>query len=241
MPLDAAIPAHRAFVAGATGYTGRAVVRELRNRGIAVTAHVRPDSPRLDEWRERFSRLGASSDSTSWSPAEIRRTLLRLRPTLVFALLGTTRARAKRAGTGAKEAYMTVDFELTRMLIEASSAVQPPPRVVYLSSLGASEGSRSAYLLARVRAERTLRESGVPFTIARPSFITGADRDESRPLERAGAFVTDLGLAVAGALGMRSLRERYRSTTAPKLARSLVRLALDPSASNRAIEGAELH
>ena len=33
-----------AFVAGATGYTGREVVRLLAERGVRTLAHVRPDS-----------------------------------------------------------------------------------------------------------------------------------------------------------------------------------------------------
>ena len=34
------------FVVGATGYTGREVVRLLREKRIPTVAHVRPDSPR---------------------------------------------------------------------------------------------------------------------------------------------------------------------------------------------------
>ena len=40
-----------AFVAGATGFTGREVVRLLVERGVPAVAHVRPDSPRLEEWK----------------------------------------------------------------------------------------------------------------------------------------------------------------------------------------------
>ncbi len=48
---------------GATGYTGRAVVSELRERGFEVVAHVRPDSTQLDEWRSRFAQLGFGLES----------------------------------------------------------------------------------------------------------------------------------------------------------------------------------
>ena len=60
----------RAFVAGATGYTGRAVVRELTDRGLECIAHVRPDSPRLEEWRRVFTAMGATFDCTPWGDAE---------------------------------------------------------------------------------------------------------------------------------------------------------------------------
>jgi hypothetical protein len=73
--------------------------------------------------------------------------------------------------------------------------------------------------------------------IARPSFITGPDRDESRPAERLGAAVVDALAAPARLFGGRRLADRYRSTTAAELAAALVRLAADPAAAGRVLEG----
>jgi nucleoside-diphosphate-sugar epimerase len=87
----------RAFVAGATGYTGRAVVAELIRRDVAVTAHVRPDSARLAEWRTRFESLGADVDTSAWRDADMTAALRAHRPTVVYALLGTTRRRMRHA------------------------------------------------------------------------------------------------------------------------------------------------
>jgi uncharacterized protein YbjT (DUF2867 family) len=231
-----------AFITGATGYVGREVVRELVHRGGRAVAHVRPDSSRVAEWRERFARVGAETDTTPWSAEAMAATLARLAPTHVFALLGTTRARMRQAAsrTGAVESYVesyeTVDYGLTSLLLRASVAAGSTPRFIYLSSAGVSGTTGNAYLAARWRAEQELRASGLPYVIARPSFITGPDREERRPLERAGAAAVDVALAVAGALGGRHVRERYRSTTAPVLARALVRLALDPAPANRVVE-----
>ena len=55
-----------AFVAGATGYTGREVVRQLAGEGGRVIAHVRPDSGRRDDWQQRFTAMGAEVDFTPW-------------------------------------------------------------------------------------------------------------------------------------------------------------------------------
>ena len=52
----------RAFVAGATGLTGRFVVEELVRRGVEVHAHVRSDSPRLAEWRARAAGIVTDRD-----------------------------------------------------------------------------------------------------------------------------------------------------------------------------------
>jgi nucleoside-diphosphate-sugar epimerase len=208
--------------------------------GVRVVAHVRPDSSRLDEWRQRFGELGAEVDTTVWELGAMTETMARLLPTHVFALLGTTQKRARGAGMDARQAYESIDYGLTRLLLDAVVAAGLRPRFVYLSSAGVSESSRSPYMQARVRAEAAIRESGVPYTIARPSFITGADRDDSRPMERVGAAVVDGLLAGASLLGGKRLRQRYASTSNAVLARSLVRLAWDGEARDRVIEGAAL-
>jgi nucleoside-diphosphate-sugar epimerase len=230
-----------AFVAGATGYTGREVVRILAGTGAAVTAHVRPDSPRLGEWKRRFEAQGAVVDTTQWQEEAMRETLARLRPDRIFALLGTTKARVREAAArGGRDSYETVDFGLTALLIRAAVDAGIKPRFVYLSAAGVKRGGRSAYYRARWEAETLLRESGLPFTIARPSFITGPGRDDRRPLERAGAAVVDAGLSLAGLLGGRRLQERYRSTTSRALAAALVRLAGDTGAEGKIAESEDL-
>ncbi|MCC6748133.1 MAG: NAD(P)H-binding protein [Deltaproteobacteria bacterium] len=231
-----------AFVAGATGYTGHEVVRALRRRDLRTLAHLRPDSPRRAEWVERFLDLGAEPDLTPWVLEAMTETFARARPTHLFALLGTTRARGRAAEADHRgaESYETVDYGLTALLIDAARAAELAPRFIYLSAAGVTPTSRTGYYAARARAEQKLSESGLPYLIARPSFITGPDREESRPAERLGARVADSALALAGLLGGTRLASRYRSTTAAVLAESLVRLALDPAATNRVIESEEL-
>ena len=172
----------------------------------------------------------------------MRERLRAIRPDLVFALLGTTRARARnRAGTSARpETYDAIDYGLTSLLLRAVADGDPRPRFVYLSAIGAREDTRNAYLRARGRLETELRESGIPFTIARPSFITGDDREEPRPAERMAARLADAVLAIAGAVGGRTLRERYRSMTGTELASALVAVALSPDAANRSLDAGEL-
>lgn len=229
-----------AFVAGATGYTGRAVVEQLVARGVETVAHVRPDSSSRDTWTRRFDEQGARVDTTAWALPALTATLERLAPTLVFALLGTTRARARREGRGAVAAYEAIDYGLTVMLREAAASCGHAPRFVYLSSAGLRDGTRNPYMAVRVRVERELRAGTLPYTIARPSFISGSDRDESRPAERVGAAMADGLLGVLGALGGEQLRDRYQSMTNVELARGLVRVALDPAGEGRTVEGEEL-
>jgi uncharacterized protein YbjT (DUF2867 family) len=230
-----------AFVAGATGYTGREVVRILLERGVRTVAHVRPDSPRAEEWRNRFEADGAAVDSTPWDDAAMTRTLTALQPTHVFSLLGTTRARRRAsAERGRTESYESVDYELTATLIRASLASGSRPRFVYLSSLGVREHTSNPYLVARWRAESVLRASGLPYTIARPSFITGPDRDESRPAERVAAVVANVVGGVARVLGAGRLAGSVTSLTGAELAAGLVRHAFDAASEGATLSSEEL-
>jgi uncharacterized protein YbjT (DUF2867 family) len=204
-------------------------------------AHVRPDSSRVEEWRQRFETAGAAVDTTPWHDEEMMRTLLSLQPTHVFALLGTTRARRRAAGAHRdEESYEAIDFGLTAMLIRAAVASGSRPRFVYLSSLGVQEHTTNPYLVARWRAESLLRASGLPFTIARPSFITGPGREESRPLERVSAAVVDVLAGAARIVGAGRLAGRVQSLTGAELAEGLVRHAFDPASEHVTLGAEEL-
>ncbi len=215
----------KAFVAGATGYTGQNVVQQLREQGIECVAHVRPTSSRLDEWTQKFEALGAVVNSADWELDAMTAALKDLAPTHVFFLIGTTRARAKR-NNDPDETYMSVDYALASMMIKACVASGHNPKFIYLSSLGVTESAPSAYLKARFLAESELVVSGLPYIIARPSFITGEDRDEDRPMERIGSAVADGALGVLGALGMTTTRDRYQSLSGAELAEGLIHWAL---------------
>src|SRR5687767_5807051 len=190
----------KAFVAGATGYTGRSVVSELRAAGVQTWAHVRPDSSRLGEWRARFEAIGAVVDTTPWEERAFKARLAELRPDLVFALLGTTRARARAAAADAS--YEAIDYGLTALLLRATHGGAPHARFVYLSAIGVSGPSRNPYMDVRWRIEQEVLRSGIEYVITRPSFITGADRDEHRPGERAAALVVNGALQMLGAIGL---------------------------------------
>lgn len=227
-----------AFVAGATGYTGRALVGELRSRGIATAAHVRPDSPDLPRWRDQFETAGAVVDTTPWDERALTDTLSRIAPAAIFGLLGTTRSRMRRSG--GRDSYQTVDYGLSAMLLRAARRGAPHARFVYLSSAGVGPSARGQYLRVRWRLEEEIRASGIAWTIARPAFITGADREESRPLERILGTTIDVALRVAGALGAAGVRDRYSSLTAAELARGLAEAAFSPEAEGKVLTADQL-
>lgn len=215
------------FVAGATGYTGREVVRECVARDLRTVAHVRPDSSRLSDWRARFEGMGAEVDTTPWTLPSIKATLEQLAPTQVWALVGTTKSRGKGGGStsAVADTYEAVDYGLSVLLLEAALACGSSPRFVYLSAMGADGRPANAYMDVRKRVEAAVRGSGLPFMFARPAIVSGPDREESRPTERAASRVLDAGLGLLGALGAKQLVQRYASFTGGELARAMVALA----------------
>jgi len=224
----------RAFVVGATGLTGRFVVAELCARGMAVTAHVRPDSSRLEEWRTHFEGLGATVDTTPWEKGAMMQRFENEVPDLVFLLLGTTKKRARRGGGD----YEEVDYGMTVMAIDALCQ-RGETGVVYLSSLGVKDGVRSAYMLARWRVEEHLRASGLAYLIARPSFIVG-DRDEPRMMEHVGSAVADGVFWSVGLFGAKKSRNRLSSIRGEDLANGLVREAIDAELTGRIVYSDDL-
>jgi hypothetical protein len=196
-----------------------------------TVAHVRPDSSNLEDWRRRFQSVGARVDSTAWARDDIHATLQRLQPSNVYALLGTTRARGKQgSGSAVRDDYEAVDYGLSIMLLEAAVACKSRPRFVYLSAMGADGRAVNTYMEVRQRVEAAVLDSGLPYLIARPGFITGDDRDDDRITERVAARISDGLLAGLGVLGAKRLRARYTSLTGTQLGAALVELGCAPGA-----------
>ncbi len=234
------------FVLGATGYVGSAVVERLAESAHlgAVVAHVRPGSARADLAIARCAALGPKVH-VNRAPLEagpLGDSLERWTPTHLFLCHGTTAKRARSEDLAAP--YEAIDVGLTRLLVDAALAQAPEPdlgpRVVHLSSVGASPSSRSPYLAARGRAEGIVRDSGLPFTICRAPLLTGPDRDEHRPGEVWGRRLLDPLLLALGAIGLGDLRDRYRSMDASECAAGLVRSGFHYMTINRIVESDEL-
>lgn len=233
VPEVDAPPEERVLVIGATGYTGQALVEQLSQRASAqVWAHVRPDSPALSQWEARVQPWENVELSTAaWSDAAMRAELERVAPTHIFLLLGTTKARGRGPQTSAiADTYEAVDYGLTHLVLQANLSTPAPARIIYLSSLGVSPKTTNPYLKVRARIEAQLQAASPSWVSVRPSFISGPDRQESRPLERVSAIAATPLLRLAGALGARRYYERYRPRTGAELAALLIACAFDPTA-----------
>lgn len=235
------------LVIGATGYVGLETVRAAAatEHVQRVFAHVRPSS----QGRQRLEAgldLGTGRIQLEECPLEEKALddlLRRIGPTHIFLCHGTTAKRARREGV-AGDPYEAVDVEITRRVVTAAARVEGDPglgpRIVYLSSMGASATARSPYLAARGRSEDLLRASGLPFTLCRAPLITGPDRPERRPGEIWARRLLDPMLRVLGFFGMRRLNGRYASMDAEEVAEGLLRSGFHYMTINRAVLGDEL-
>jgi uncharacterized protein YbjT (DUF2867 family) len=226
-----------AFVLGATGFVGREVVRQLCVRGTKTYAHVRPDSKQLAEWQSKLGALGAEVDTTTWDATAMAARWREIKPAQVYICIGTTRSKAKSDAIEGN-IYEKVDYGLTKIAVDAARASEVSPRIVYLSAVGADPSARSPYLAWRGKAEEVVKSSGLPWVMARPSFITG-ERDENRMGENAAAIASNGLLAVVGVFGGKKLRDRYRSTSPDVLASALIRIAEAPE-HDCIVDGADL-
>jgi uncharacterized protein YbjT (DUF2867 family) len=136
--------------------------------------------------------------------------------------------------------YLAVDLALTQAGIAAARPLEPPPRLVYLSSMGAAPGARGAYLRSRWKAEDMVRTSGLPWTICRAPLVSARGRDEARPLERLAEPVLAAASGLLRALGLSHAAERLRPTSAAELAHGLVHAAHNYTTIGRVLEAEEL-
>ncbi len=196
------------FVAGSSGATGRHVVPLALADGVSVLAHLRPKAGRLPDAQHAVFEL---SDTPALVDA--------LRScTTILQLIGTIRRRFAAGDT-----YETSDVGTTRALVDAGRQAGID-HVVLLSSVGAGYPI-GAYLQAKAAAERLVQESGLPWTIFRPSaFIS----EEQKPPP---------GFAIlTRALGLR----RFQPIALGALAAGLLRSAKERAPLGVVLEGEEL-
>lgn len=146
----------RILVAGATGYIGRHVVRELVGRGHAVVSLVRQPPGRLPGHLEGSElRFGQVCD-----PASLARDGLRgERFDVAVSCL------ASRTG-GIADAWQ-VDYRATRNVLDA--ARKAGVRHFILLSAICVQRPRLAFQHAKLAVERELRDGGLDWTIVRPT------------------------------------------------------------------------
>lgn len=149
-------------VTGASGFVGRAVVRELLSRGHSVRSLVR------DRVKAR-EVLPAPSDTHTLVVGDVLdpRVMgeLTARCTAVIHLIGIIRERPPAT-------FQRMHVDATAAAIAAAKGAGVK-RYLHMSSLGASDNGGTAYRTTKYQAERLVRASGLDWTIFRPGMIHG--------------------------------------------------------------------
>ena len=204
----------RIFVAGSTGATGRTLMRLASERGLGdrVVPHLRPRGP--------ATRSASPPDGAIVLDLADAEGLATALPgfTTVVQLIGTMRKRFAAGDT-----YESSDIGTTRELV-AAAVRAGVDHVVLLSSVGAGK-PMGAYLQAKARAEAIVQQSGLAYTIFRPSAFYG---EGHRGIPGAKT--------VLSALGWR----RYEPIAVDALAAAILHVALTRAPLGVALEGQPL-
>jgi NADH dehydrogenase len=166
----------RVAVTGATGFVGRQVVRELVARGHRPVCLVRDRERFLEQARslgeERLEAVGgdlfddqALQEVTTGSEA-------------VIHLVGIIFEHPLRGQT-----FQRIHVEATRRMLDAARAAGIR-RFLHMSALGTRPRAVSEYHRTKWAAEGLVRESGLDWTIFRPSIIHGPDGEFMRMMRR---------------------------------------------------------
>jgi nucleoside-diphosphate-sugar epimerase len=156
----------KVFVTGASGFVGRAVVKELLGRRYLVHALVnRRPVAGTDELVKTCS--GGLFDSSALAEG-IRGCAA------VIHLVGILTENADEGVT-----FERVHVEGTRRMV-AGATQAGVRRFVHMSALGSRPGAPTEYHRTKFEAEQIVRQSGLDWTIIRPSLIHGPGSDFMR-------------------------------------------------------------
>jgi uncharacterized protein YbjT (DUF2867 family) len=200
----------KVLVTGATGFVGPKIVAALKDRGLDVRVLARRP--------ERSAGLGV----------EVVRGDVTDPPSLAVAVAGCTHVIHLVAIIRGRPAdFERVMTEGTRNLVAAAQAADVT-RFVLMSALGTSEHGTVPYYRAKWNEERAVIDSGLEYTIFRPSFVFG----------RGGAlptFVQQVKLSpVVTVIG--DGKQRSQPIAVEDVASAFALAVDDPRAANRTFE-----
>ncbi len=200
----------RLFIAGGTGATGRVLVREATARGHELVLHVRPQSAEK-------SPLGKDPRAKIFDLLDHAALTAALRGSDVcISLVGTMKKRFAAGDT-----YETSDIGSARALT-AAAVEAGVPRFLLLSSVGA--GGTGAYLKMKGECERIVKDSGLRYTIFRPSvLVSPKDADLGHHGKRDDQPAMDLAMRALGVLpGLRGFSDDYKPIGIDVLVRTML-------------------
>ena len=149
----------KVFVDGATGFVGTNVIEELVARGIEVSALVHSGSVKVE------SDLVVETRGGLFEPAALAAAMAKCNA--VIHLVGIIEEKPSKGIT-----FEKMHVEGTRVVLEAAKKAGIE-RYVHMSALGSRANAVSEYHKTKYAAEQLVKESGLTYTVFRPSMIHG--------------------------------------------------------------------
>ncbi len=209
-------------IAGISGYTGLRVLPHLERDARLL---LRPSTAKRAPWKDDPRSVAVDLLDES----ALEKALANIES--IVCLVGTTKAQFAPARDGEHAVnYDTVDIGIPRALANAGKRAGAK-RFVLLSSYGI-EKSPGAYPAAKREAEAAVKDSGLAWSILRPSFIAGPGRAAGRVLDVLWAPMR---------LFARGFVDDIRSIDVEVLARAVLAVARSGEWDGRILEGRELH
>ena len=154
------------LVAGGTGFIGSAIVAELLNRGEEVAVLGRSEEKIRKRWGDRVEARAADVSH----PETLAGAYTRVDTAINAVQFPSSPIEVPRKGWTFEE----VDYKGTRHQVDAAKAAGVK-RFVYLSGVGAAPGAEKHWFRYKWMAEQHLQQSGLEWTIVRPTWVFGPD------------------------------------------------------------------
>jgi NADH dehydrogenase len=169
----------KVFITGATGFLGFHVVSRFQRQGYQVTAWSRSKATaeRLEKATGATVHVGQFNDHKALVDASKG-------SIAIIHLVGAI------SETGAPS-FEETHIASTQAIIAAARS-NGISRIIYISALGARPHARSRYHQTKFAAEELLRQSGLDYTILRPSFIFGDGNHTLRLFQTLTSFPFNL-------------------------------------------------
>lgn len=210
------------LVAGGTGFVGGSIVRELRRRGQRVAVLTRDAErpagrfPGLDvEYRQGDVR-DADSMSSAVRGADV-----------VIGSQQFPNSPIENPSRG--HTFEEIDARGTENLVQAAAGAGVR-RYVYMSGAGAAEDAKYHWFRAKWRAEKAVRESGMTYTIFRPSWVYGPEDKALNRFLSMSRFLPFVPLI--GNPG----KQRLQPVFVDDVARAAAEAVTNPAAENQVFE-----
>ncbi len=155
----------RIALTGANGFVGRNLRRFLKKQKIKVISIA----------RKNFSTFPSETKIIINNFSKIQPSKLKNCTSLIH-LIGIGRENVEND-------YHYVNFELTKQAIEICKKAKIK-KIIFNSGLGVSQNSTNSYFISKYKAEQEIINSGLDYTIFRPSYIVGKDDTLTKNLKK---------------------------------------------------------